>query len=109
RFTGRAGIDILSVHPSCDRRKCCTRYRNGRIGRLSQGSRRGLLSRILRLAGVCNRIRNVVADWKTCLPLDEIVMRNRWHSLFPPHVVGAFLLLAATLAASKLTEYRKSE
>jgi EpsI family protein len=35
-------------------------------------------------------------------------MRNRWRSLFPAHVVGALLLLAATLTASKLTEYRKS-
>jgi len=51
-----------------------------------------------------------MAGWKAALPIDaNASMSHLFRTRLPWHLVGTFLLLTATLAASKLTSNRRSE
>src|SRR2546427_11816950 len=53
-------------------------------------------------------LRHALAFWKVSLPLDaRREMTNRFRSLISWHLAGTFLLLATTLAASRLAAYRR--
>src|SRR5438270_348066 len=53
---------------------------------------------------------NPLASWKSALPIDAPKYMNHWlRSIFSWCFVGTFVLLAATLAASKLTSHRRSQ
>src|SRR6476620_1885875 len=50
-----------------------------------------------------------LANWKAALQMDSEKVMNRIRPAFSWHLVCTFLLLAATLTASKLTSHRKAE
>jgi Protein of unknown function (DUF3485)/Transmembrane exosortase (Exosortase_EpsH) len=74
------------------------------------GIRHGLLSRLFRMVGLCRGFWPALAGREICLPVHRgALMNGSLRRGFPYHLAGAFLLLAATLAGSRLTSYRKSQ
>ena len=79
-------------------------------GRLSAGTRHGILPLIFGMAGLRLRFWRVMADRAIVIQVDaENRMKTRSPASFPLPLMGTLLLLATTLAASKLTEHRRTD
>ena len=97
-------------YPSGDLRQRTESNRRRGSGGLPPGIRDGLLPCLLGMAGLRFGFRRSLGDWTTALQVDpESQMRTRPRSNVPWHVAGALALLAATLTASRVTAYRRSE